>query len=192
MEPLACVQEIKYCYKYRSMGSNWTCNECISGYVNIGLECKPEILNCMNYTINSDTYLCDKCYNGFEFDSSKSCICGEGHYITSDNTCKECLDYCEECQEEVDGNIICLVCESGYDLIESKCKVPENIVSKTMIEKSAQATQAAMITSASVSMISLNFNSIIYKIIYVSLKSTAFLFNLDIQNYRQRFGRMFD
>jgi hypothetical protein len=111
---------------------------------------------------------------------TKSCICDERHYITLDNICKECLDHCIECEEGENEDEICLECESGYDLIEGKCEVSQHIIPKAMLKQAAQGTQGVMIASASVSFVSLNFNSILSMIGTIQILSYILLYNINI------------
>ncbi len=179
LDPLVCVEKIPHCDRYEFINDNWECTACESGYVLLS-DCKPEIPFCINHKLNQDSYFCDKCDEGFTLDMTKSCICGKGYYITDDKKCKECLYHCIKCQMGNDGDILCLLCESGFDLIEDNCEETKTVPSQTLLELSSQITQGTIVASVSVSMVSLNLNSVLSMIGTIQILNYILLYNLNI------------
>jgi hypothetical protein len=179
VDSLKCVMERLMCKEYELIDGLWECTECQTGYVLIS-DCEPEIPFCIDYIGYNNQYFCDKCQDGFKLDNGAICICEEGKYISLDNKCMECPDQCTRCKQDDNGKVGCLECEFEFILTETECKLDSsNKLHTTVLDQANQASQLIIVTSASISMVSLNINSILSIIGTIELLSFILLYNLN-------------
>jgi hypothetical protein len=164
-EDSKCIE----CREGYMLDSNYKCSACELEYIEVSsdpLECVFKRDRCISYKRYDGDWVCDICEEGYKLDNEMNCnLCAEGYSSASEEVLEFILSDNSTPDNEDDSGSI------NEDTLEQDEEY-ELKTSNVMVKNSGNITKGAILASVSVSIVSLNLDSILSMIGTTQLLAT--------------------